>query len=262
MYSLQHSGSRWASPGGNIRGKSSVRRRRARPWQRPPGAPGALPAPEAAWARAWAHAAPPAGGARARERPRTRVRLPRAAPCFPGGRLFQEGPRASFSPGIACSPRLGCFQTVLVGEEVNVGCRSPFAAEGRGSARGGCVGNSRGQIPSPGAGAEKAQPTHRGGRDEPQGLARGGRPGITAAPCSPSSSPRAATSRPCGEQGSQRVLLSSPVREERKSIARRVGALGEGGSCRWLMEGTPTNPWKMYPMLVKNPPEGGAEATW
>lgn len=175
MYSLQHSGSRWASPGGNIRGKSSVRRRRARPWQRPPGAPGALPAPEAAWARAWAHAAPPAGGARARERPRTRVRLPRAAPCFPGGRLFQEGPRASFSPGIACSPRLGCFQTVLVGEEVNVGCRSPFAAEGRGSARGGCVGNSRGQIPSPGAGAGKAQPTHRGGRDEPQGLARGGK---------------------------------------------------------------------------------------
>lgn len=94
MYSLQHSGSRRAFPGGNIRGKSSGRRRRAWPWQRPPGAPGALPAPEAAWARAWAPAAPPSGGARswARERPRHGCGGPRAAPRFPGGRLFQAGP--------------------------------------------------------------------------------------------------------------------------------------------------------------------------
>lgn len=219
MYSLQHSGSRWASPGGNIRGKSSVRRRRARPWQRPPGAPGALPAPEAAWARAWAHAAPPAGGARARERPRTRVRLPRAAPCFPGGRLFQEGPRASFSPGIACSPRLGCFQTVLVGEEVNVGCRSPFAAEGRGSARGGCVGNSRGQIPSPGAGAGKAQPTHRGGRDEPQGLARGEGPGSQLLPVPPLPHPERQHPGPAGSKDRREGCFPLPFgRKGRASL--------------------------------------------
>lgn len=96
-----------------------------------------------------------------------------AAPALPGTPALPGGTGASFSPGITCSPCLGCFQTVLLGEEVNAGCRSPFAAEGRGSGRSGCVGNSRGQIPSPGAGAGRAQPTPRGGRGEPQGLAGG-----------------------------------------------------------------------------------------
>lgn len=91
MSSLQHSGSRWASPGGSIRGKSSGRQRRARPRQRPPGAPGALPAPEAARAWAWAQTAPSSSGERGRAPGASRDRGRRAPPC----------------PGTALRPLLG-----------------------------------------------------------------------------------------------------------------------------------------------------------
>lgn len=128
MYPGQHSGSRWATPRGNIGGKvlaggrepgpgrgRRALRERCQRRRRPEPGPGH---------KQLLH---PAGREPGPGAPRDRVRQP---PRCPGRRLFQAGPGASSSPGTACSSRLGCFQTLLLGEEVNVGCRSPFAAEG------------------------------------------------------------------------------------------------------------------------------------
>lgn len=150
MYSLRHSGSRWASPRGNIRGKSSGRRRRARPWQRPPGLRERCqrrrrPEPEPGHKQLLQPAGRRAGPARQRGGPRAS-----RAPALPGGTggLLLTRYRL-LSP-------LGLFPDRTSRWKSKCWCRSPFAAEGRGSARSGCVGDSRGQIPSPGAGAGRA----------------------------------------------------------------------------------------------------------
>ncbi|XP_033368729.1 D-aspartate oxidase isoform X1 [Parus major] len=96
-YSLQHSRSRWASPGGSIRGKKF--------WQAAEG-----PAPAEAAGRSGSAASAGGGPSRglgtnsssvqqgAEPGPGTARDRGRRAPRFPGGRLFQRGPGAPSSP--------------------------------------------------------------------------------------------------------------------------------------------------------------------
>lgn len=200
MHSLQRSGSRWASPGGNIRGKVL--------------AGGGGPGPAEAAGRSGSAAsaggglslalslspglgraqpAPPSRGARSRARESSGTR--RGGPRIPGRPALPGGTRRLLLTRYRLLSRLPCFQTALLCEEVNVGCQSPSAAEGRGSARSGGVGNSRGQIPSPGAGS--AQPTQPGGRGNRRAQPGEG-PGWQLLPVA--LFPGAATSRPAGSE--------------------------------------------------------------